>query len=146
MTDTTPRHLLPLLAAGQAQKEITHNEALMLIDMLIAGTVDGVGVNTPPDTRSIGQAWIVGPSPTADWVGHQHRLVAWMPGGWRSLALPPGAAVRDASGKLWLRGDSGWAGPATVAAPEGGGTVDTQARTAIAALCDGLRRYGMITE
>ena len=146
MTDTTPRHLLPLLAAGQAQKEITHNEALLLIDVLIGGTVDAVGTDTPPEPRSVGQAWIVGAAPTADWVGHQHRLVAWTLGGWRSLALPPGATVRDAAGRLWLRSDGGWVGPATVAAPDGGSTVDAEARAAIAALRDCLSKYGMITE
>ena len=94
----------------------------------------------------LGQARLVGDAPPADWVGHQHRLVAWSLGGWRSLALPAGATVRDASGKLWLRGDSGWGGPATVAAPTGGATVDAEARAAIAALRNCLGEYGMLTE
>lgn len=31
----TPRYKLPLLAIGQAQKELFHNEALILLDFLI---------------------------------------------------------------------------------------------------------------
>ena len=34
MTDTTPRSGLPLLAAAQAQKHVTHNEALLQLDAL----------------------------------------------------------------------------------------------------------------
>lgn len=35
MMDDTPRWTLPLLAAGQAQKEMTHNEALSLLDLIV---------------------------------------------------------------------------------------------------------------
>jgi len=37
MTDlpSTPRLALPLLAVAQAQKEVTHNEALALLDLLV---------------------------------------------------------------------------------------------------------------
>ena len=34
MSDVTPHLGLPLLAAGQAQKHVTHNEALTLLDAL----------------------------------------------------------------------------------------------------------------
>ena len=34
-TNDTPRWSLPLLAAGQAQKEMTHNEALSLLDLVV---------------------------------------------------------------------------------------------------------------
>ncbi|MGL4312420.1 MAG: DUF2793 domain-containing protein, partial [Sphingomonas sp.] len=36
MAETTSRLALPLLAAGQAQKEMFHNEALALIDLALA--------------------------------------------------------------------------------------------------------------
>ena len=41
MTDmlVTPRCALPLLATAQAQKEVTHNEALVLLDALIHAAV-----------------------------------------------------------------------------------------------------------
>lgn len=35
----TARYQLPFLAVGQAQKEITHNEALVLLDALISATI-----------------------------------------------------------------------------------------------------------
>ena len=40
MTDPiTPRFGLPLLAPGQAAKELTHNEALSLLDLLVQPVV-----------------------------------------------------------------------------------------------------------
>ena len=44
MTDATPRFALPLLAAGQAQKELFHNEALTLPDPTCAVLRARVGV------------------------------------------------------------------------------------------------------
>jgi hypothetical protein len=35
----TPHLALPLMAAAQAQKHVTHNEALRLLDGLVQGTV-----------------------------------------------------------------------------------------------------------
>ena len=52
--DITTRLKLPLLAAGQAQKEAWHNEALLLVDRLLAGVIEGAASATPPG------------SPTAD--------------------------------------------------------------------------------
>ena len=42
MSEMTDRLLLPLLATAQAQKEVTHNEALTLVDLLLAPVVEAV--------------------------------------------------------------------------------------------------------
>ena len=146
MTDSTARHALPLLAAGQAQKEITHNEALTLIDALLMPVATGVGDNAPPLVPTVGQCWIVGTAPTGDWTGHQNRLVIWTEGGWRSLALPAGSSLRDAAGKQWRYGRDGWSGPAPIAVPAGGGVIDAEARAAIASILNCLGDCGMITD
>ncbi len=75
MTDTlvTPRFSLPLLATAQAQKELTHNEALLLIDALLHGTVEGGPVSDPPPAPAAGQCWLVGASPTGEWAGQARR-------------------------------------------------------------------------
>jgi hypothetical protein len=51
--------LCPLLQAGQAQKELTHNEALALIDMLLHAQVESMTVATPPGGAVVGQCWVV---------------------------------------------------------------------------------------
>lgn len=61
----------PLLAAGQAQKEITHNEALTLADALISGAVEAGPLNAPPSAPTPGQMWIVGDNPSG--VGRRQR-------------------------------------------------------------------------
>lgn len=76
MTDATPRWLLPFTAVGQAQKEWTHNEALVLVDLLTHPCVEAVGVNAPPVAPALGQCWIVGDSPTGEWIGHVRALAA----------------------------------------------------------------------
>ncbi len=38
----TPRLSLPFIVPGQAQKELFHNEALQLLDVLVAGAVEGL--------------------------------------------------------------------------------------------------------
>jgi len=74
MTDeTSVRTGLPLLQPGQAQKEMVHNEALALIDLLLQPSVVTVGLNVPPATPAPGACWIVGAAPTGDWGGMHRR-------------------------------------------------------------------------
>lgn len=165
MTDeTTPRFALPLLAAGQAAKEITHNEALALLDLLVQPAVQAAGLNRPPDDPVAGQCWIVGPAPTDAWRGHAGALAGWTAGGWRFAAPREGCVAWCISSTtpiayrngLWREGDVVGArlviagdrvvGPrrAAIADPAGGGTVDGEARAAVAAVLDALRQHGLI--
>ena len=48
MSEATSRLNLPLMAAGQSQKEVTHNEALLRIDLLVQTTVMSGPQSTPP--------------------------------------------------------------------------------------------------
>ena len=60
---STPRHQLPYLAVGQAQKEITHNQALVRIDALLQPLVEAE-LSAPPASLAESQAgkcWLVGP-------------------------------------------------------------------------------------
>lgn len=51
----TPRLGLPMLFAGQSQKETTVNEALWQIDMLVGGAIEGE-LSSPPASPLAGQA------------------------------------------------------------------------------------------
>jgi hypothetical protein len=109
MTDTTANLGLPVIAAAQAQKHVTHNEALRLIDTLVQLAVLDRDLATPPGTPNEGERWIVGPSPTGDWAGHAGEIAAWQEGAWQ-LSLPrPGwlAFVID-EGKLVIWNGSAW--------------------------------------
>lgn len=57
----TGRHKLPCLAVSQAQKEITHNEALALIDALVHPVVEEqLSVPPAPTDADIGKCWLIG--------------------------------------------------------------------------------------
>ena len=71
----TARLNLPMLFAGQAQKEFTVNESLARIDALLHGAIDGES-NTPPASAADGTAWLVGSSPGGDWAGHSGAIAA----------------------------------------------------------------------
>jgi hypothetical protein len=163
MADTTARFEFPLLAAGQAQKELTHNEALTLIDALTCPVVEAV-LATPPSSPVPGEGWIVGASPTGAWAGHGGSLAFWTDGGWRFVTPREGVTV-------WLRiagtharrtataweqgivraeevriGGTKVLGPqlTAVSDPSGGAVVDSESRAAIAAILDRLRTHGII--
>jgi Protein of unknown function (DUF2793) len=69
MSDT-PLLALPYIAASQAQKHVTHNEALSLIDGLMQLSVISRALATPPATPLDGDRYLVAASPTAAWAGH----------------------------------------------------------------------------
>jgi hypothetical protein len=147
MTDMpmTPRFALPLLAVAQAQKETTHNEALTLIDALVHAAVVEGPLNGPPVAPAPGQCWLVGSAPTGDWAGQAAAIAVWTAGGWRFSAAQAGMAVTRLADGARLRFEDGeWAGPATIAVPTGGSTIDTEARSALAVLILLLEAQGVL--
>ncbi|MDK2766137.1 MAG: DUF2793 domain-containing protein [Sphingomonas sp.] len=162
---TTPRFALPLLHAGQAQKELFHNEAVAGIDALLHPEVEAVGTDVPPATPEPGQAWIVGTAPTGDWAGHGDEIACWTDGGWRFAVPRTGMTVwaESLTQPVRYRAGTGWeigviaarrievdgvqvigARGEAVATPAGGAIVDDQARAAIAGILDALRAHGLI--
>ena len=55
MPDTSPNLVLPYLMPSQAQKHVTHNEALQLLDAVVQLTVEAFGATTPPASPAAGQ-------------------------------------------------------------------------------------------
>jgi len=81
MTSTT-KLTLPLIDANQAQKHVTHNEALMALDQLVQATVLSAALAAPPATSSDGDAYIVAASATGAWAGKSNQIAAWQQGAW----------------------------------------------------------------
>lgn len=161
---TTDRFAFPLLVAGQSQKEVTHNEALALIDMLVQPIVEAVAPAGVPQLPSLGQSWIVGVAATGDWTAHDGELACWTAGGWRFVNLQDGARVWSRAdsvtarrlGGAWLTGAenvkrltvdniqvvSGQ--QVAIANPVGGATIDSEGRAAIGVILGALRTHGLI--
>ena len=144
MTETA-RFALPLLAMSQAQKEVTHNEALTLIDALVQPTIEDGPLASPPPDPATGQCWLVGSGATASWAGQTDRIAIWSEGGWRFVAPRAGMRVLRLSDGGWLRYGAGdWSMPGTVPNPDGGATVDAEARSAISDLILSLEAHGLL--
>lgn len=84
---TTPNLALPYLMAAQAQKHVTHNEAIRALDALVQIAVIDRDLATPPLSPAEGDRYIIAASPTGAWGGHAGALAAWQDGTWM-LYLP----------------------------------------------------------
>lgn len=164
MTLQTDRLSLPLLAVAQAQKEITHNEALAQLDAMVQPVVVAVAPPSVPVAPVAGQGWIVGSAAPGMWAGHDGALAVWTAGGWRFLVPFEGMTVWSLVDSIFYRRTSaawvagvvpgrlvvldglqvvGTRGGA-VASPVGGATIDAEARAAVAAVLERLRTHGLI--
>ncbi len=75
---------LPCIDAAQAQKHVTHNEALRILDTLVQLAVLDRDLTSPPGSPGEGQRWIVkNASPSGAWAGHGNQIAAWQDGGWQ---------------------------------------------------------------
>lgn len=102
MSETSSNLILPYLQAAQAQKHLTHNEALERLDVIVQLTVQGFGAVTPPLAPDEGQVWALGSGAVNEWATHDGELAAWSNGGW--LFVTPRTGWRAALGselRLW---------------------------------------------
>lgn len=164
MSDHTARFALPLLYPGQAQKETTHNEALLAVELLLHPQVEAVGTNQPPSNPAPGQCWIVGSAPGGEWSGQAATLAAWTEAGWRFLAPQDGMVAWSRSDALPVRRTAGeWrlgdvhasavlvdgvpvlgARQPAIATPDGGTVIDGEARAALTQVIETLRQHGLV--
>ena len=81
--DHTPRLTMPFIMPSQAQKHITHNEAIAALDALVQPVVESRALATPPATPIEGEAFIVPPAATGAWAAHSDEIAAFQSGAWR---------------------------------------------------------------
>lgn len=148
--EMTARLGLPLLVPGQAQKEMTHNEALAMLAIAVQPSVLAVGMNTPPTDPVPGSCWIVGSTPTGAWAGQAHAVAGWTVGGWRFVPVHDGFTVYVSTiGRRATYCAGRWSverEPVATGTPSGGDVVDTQARTAIGAILDILKEDRLVAK
>ena len=94
MTDTV--HLgLPTIEGAQAQKHVTHNEALGILDALVMLSVIDRDVAAPPGSPAEGDRYLVKPPGSGGFAGKDNQVAHYIDG---------------AAGRSMLRP---WAGSAT---------------------------------
>ncbi|MGH6996277.1 MAG: DUF2793 domain-containing protein [Stellaceae bacterium] len=84
MTDT-PRLALPAIEAAQAQKHVTHNEALALLDCLVQIAVANRALTAPPTSPTDGSCYIPATGASDAWSGWDGQLALYSGGGWLKL-------------------------------------------------------------
>jgi hypothetical protein len=108
MTDTTNLGL-PFIEAAQSQKHVTHNEALRLLDLLIALSVVERATASPPASPAEGARYLIGPAPTGAFAGRAGQIAGRQDGGWLFLAPRAGWLAHVVSEGVFLAYDgSGW--------------------------------------
>jgi hypothetical protein len=90
MQDQSSILSLPLIQPSQAQKHVTHNEALRILDVLVQLAVIDRDRTSPPDDPAPGDRHIVGTGATGAWSGADLRIAIWEEGGWGFLDPRPG--------------------------------------------------------
>ncbi len=109
MSDTTTNLLLPYILAAQAQKHVTHNEALKLLDGLVQLSVLDRDLTAPPGSPADGDRYIAGAGATGDWAGWDLNIALWIDGAW--LRQPPRTGWRawvEDEAVLLIYDGSGW--------------------------------------
>lgn len=81
---------LPYLQPSQAQKHVTHNEALRILDIVVQLVVASRTQGTPPAVPQEGDRFIVGPGAVGPWAGHEDEIAVYETGAWQFLSALPG--------------------------------------------------------
>ncbi|PLK27420.1 DUF2793 domain-containing protein [Novosphingobium sp. TH158] len=143
LDQVTPRLALPMLFAGQSQKEIFVNEALVRIDALCHCIIEDE-IASPPASAPDGTAWLVGSGATGEWAGRDGAIALRQLGQWQFSAPVDGMRITNrATGQVIGRVDDAWVRPVAPQVPSGGATIDIEARATIAELIARLREAGI---
>ncbi len=108
---TTPKLALPYLAAAQAQKHVTVNEALDHLDGLVQLSVISSILTAPPAAPAEGDRYIVVASATGAWTGWDGSVAHYSGGAWLRLIPKSGWIAWDqAAGAMLVWTGSAWSG------------------------------------
>ncbi|RKE72594.1 DUF2793 domain-containing protein [Pseudorhodoplanes sinuspersici] len=132
---TNSLHLaLPYIAAAQAQKHVTHNEALRILDALVMLAVDDRDLSSPPGAPAEGSRYLVKPAGSGGFAGKDNQIAHFRDGAFAFFAPQPGwiAYVIDEGVTLVFDG-SNWV-PLLGAAPQ----LQNVSRLGLAATADAI--------
>lgn len=132
----TPNLNLPYIMPAQAQKHVTHNEAIRALDVVVQLAVLDRDLAAPPVAPADGQRYIVAASPTGPWAGRTGQIAAWQDGAWSFFQPNEGwlAWVSDED-EVYVFDGSGW-----VLANGSGGSVNPTPLVGVNATADASNR------
>jgi hypothetical protein len=136
----SPDFGIPYVAAQQAQPEVTHNEAIAVMQALMKGVVN-MTTATPPGSPTDGDAYVIAASPTGAWAGRAGAIAVYVGNAWRFIpgntsagsAIAMGArhegmrVYNQADDRTWI-----WSGAAWVPMLKQNGLFEVIAASAVA--------------
>lgn len=90
MSDDTPNLKLPYIMAAQAQKHVTHNEAIRNLDAVIQLSAKDRDLTSPPALPTNGERYIVAASASGEWSGMDGQIAAFQDNTWMFYAPKEG--------------------------------------------------------
>ena len=81
---------LPFILPSQAQKHVTHNESLQLLDAIVQLGVLDRDLTAPPAEPAEGDRYIIASPATGAWEGREGEIAAFQDGAWNFLSPRPG--------------------------------------------------------
>lgn len=83
MPDTSPILQLPYILPAQAQKHVTHNEAIRVLDVIVQLAVTARNLAAPPVSPPEGARYIVAAAASGAWVGKVGQIALFDGGLWQ---------------------------------------------------------------
>lgn len=142
-SSATPNVGLPLLIAGQAQKEFFVNQALTIVDSLHPRAVLA-SMPTPPATAADGDCFRVTAPAAQAWEGCENHLAVRIGGDWHFIAPSDGMHLFDIAADSSLFFKTVWHVAVRPATPTNGAVIDVEARSAIEQLIAALYDIGVL--
>lgn len=131
----SPNLAMPFLQAAQAQKHVTHNDALAVLDAVVMLAVLDRDLASPPASPPDGSRYLIAGGSADAWAGQDGKIAAWRDGAWAFHAPKEGWLLWVADEDVLLVFDgAAWNGcPTQNAALMGVNTAaDTTNRLAVA--------------
>lgn len=108
MSEQTANLALPFILPSQAQKHVTHNEALQRLDALVQLTITDESA-APPEDAAEGACYLVAAGASGIWTGKGGMLAVWQDGAWLYLSPKAGwCGFFTASGQLRSYDGAAW--------------------------------------
>ena len=109
MPQTSTRLKLPYIQPSQAQKHVTHNEALLRLDAVVQAGIVEFDADTPPLGATDGLLYALGMSPSGAWAGKSGHLAMQVDGGWIFIEPQQGWRAWDnVNGRIVVFDAGGW--------------------------------------
>ncbi len=102
--------------------------------------------DTPPTAPVEGDTWLVAATANGVWSGQEDKLASYIGSQWLFISPQAGMRVFLRNSSQFYLYDNAWMGASEPAVPNGGTTVDVEARDAIADLIEVLRVSGILAQ